>query len=130
MPGGGYPATRFWATPIARPPANAIGMDRSPPSTAAVVETNRISVYWVGLKPNSGAPTTPARPASIMLIAHATLDVRPGLMPRIDARSRRSTVARSSRPNRVRRTTYHSTAAESTAAPKITSWLESITTVP
>jgi hypothetical protein len=123
-----YPATHDWVTPSARPPAKASGNDRRPPSTAAVAATNRTVVYVAGERENSGAPTTPARPARPNPSAHDTDETRLVSTPRACARSGRSTAARIARPMRVRCTTSHRPPAETAAAISTINWFESMRT--
>ena len=80
--------------PSSSPPANAMGIDRSRPRTAAVAATNKTPVYVAGSRLKSGEPATPAIPASRNPSSQADADVRRMLMPLIEARLGRSTVAR------------------------------------
>ena len=71
------------STPSSRPPANAIGIDRSPPSTTAASEPSTTSVNTKSCSWNSGAMSTPPRPARIMVMIHAAAEVRAAFTPRM-----------------------------------------------
>ncbi len=88
---------------------NARGIDHSSLNATAASEPKTTSVKTMSLSWNSGAMSTPPRPASIMERIQAIADVRASLMPRSPASSRRSTTARIERPARVRRSTNQST---------------------
>ena len=119
---------RFCTTPSSRPPANAIGIDRSPANTTAANEPNTTSVKVKSCSVNRGASSTPPKPASTMVSTQATADVRAALTPRIAASDSRSTTARISSPTRVRRITNHSTAAAIAATMNTANWSEVKTT--
>ena len=88
-------------TPRSSPPANAIGIERSPPSTTAASEPSTTKVMIVSWSWKIGAMRTPAKPASTIVIVHASADVRAALTPRRPASVSRSTTARISSPARV-----------------------------
>ncbi len=114
----------FWSTPSNRPPANAIGIERSPPSATAAREPRTMSVNCASASWNSGAIRMPPNPASIIVSTHAAADVRASLTPRMPARSPLSTTARISRPSLVLRNTIHSATAARNAATNTAIWSE------
>ena len=76
-----------------KPPANASGTERNPPTTAAAAATKVIAMKPAcPSEPMIGAPTTPASAASIMPMTHAQRDVVRSLIPRVLARSARSSL--------------------------------------
>jgi hypothetical protein len=101
---------------------NAMGSERSPPSTTAASDPRTTRVNVLLFKLNSGEMRMPPRPASTMVRTHATADVLDELTPFSPAKPRRSTTARISRPTRMCRRTNQRTMADTRAAPKTTSW--------
>ena len=109
-------------TPSARPPAKAMGIERRPLSATAASDPNTTRVKMVSLSGNSGPMSTPPRPASSIVMTQATADDCAVLTPRRVARLLRSTLARISRPTRVRRITNQSRNAAMAATTNTASW--------
>ncbi len=110
--------------PRARPPQTAIGKDRKRASTTTADDATTNWSMVVVLRPNSGPASTPASAARIEPRLHASRDVKAGLIPRMDAKSARSTTARVMSPMRVRVMITHNAPTTTAVTARMISWSE------